>query len=92
VTTLERKTLEVSIRAILRDVGRLSVDPADLDDREDLFAAGMTSHSSVNVMLSLEETFDFEFPESMLRKQTFESVGAIADALTSLIEVQGTSP
>jgi acyl carrier protein len=92
VTTVERKTLEDSIRAILREVGRLSVDPADLDDREDLFAAGMTSHSSVNLMLALEETFDLEFPESMLRKHTFESVGAIADALTSLTEVEVTSP
>ena len=52
----------------------------------------MTSHSSVNVMLSLEESFDFEFPERMLRKQTFESVGAIADALTSLTTTEITHP
>jgi acyl carrier protein len=89
---MERKPLEDSIREILREVGRLSIDPADLGDREDLFAAGMTSHSSVNVMLSLEESFDFEFPERMLRKQTFESVGAIADALTSLITTEVTHP
>jgi acyl carrier protein len=88
----ERTALEDSIRDILREVGRLSVDPADLGDGEDLFAAGMTSHSSVNVMLSLEEVFDFEFPERMLRKQTFESVGAIADALTSLLETGVTQP
>ena len=89
---MERKPLEDSIREILREVGRLSIDPADLGDREDLFAAGMTSHSSVNVMLSLEESFDFEFPERMLRKQTFESVGTIADALTSLITTEVTHP
>ena len=41
----------------------------------------MTSHASVNVMLALEDTFDIEFPESMLRKSTFESVTAIATAL-----------
>jgi acyl carrier protein len=89
---MERNALEDSIRHILRQEGRLSVDPADLDDGDDLFEAGMTSHSSVNVMLSLEETFDFEFPDRMLRKQTFESVAALADALTSLIAAEVTSP
>ena len=45
----------------------------------------MTSHASVSVMLALEDTFDIEFPESMLRKSTFESVSAISAALTSLV-------
>jgi len=44
----------------------------------------MTSHASVNVMLALEEAFDVEFPESMLRKSTFESVAAIRTALDGL--------
>jgi acyl carrier protein len=92
MTPVERTALEDSIRDILRQVGRLSVDPADLDDRDDLFEAGMTSHSSVNVMLSLEEAFDFEFPDRMLRKQTFESVAAMADAVTSLNAAEVTSP
>ena len=37
----------------------------------------MTSHASVNVMLALEDAFDFEFSEKMLKKSTFESIGAI---------------
>ena len=37
----------------------------------------MTSHASVNVMLALEDAFDIEFPESMLKKSTFESIAAI---------------
>jgi holo-[acyl-carrier protein] synthase len=86
VIKLERNDLESTIREILRDVGRLSIDPAEMAESDDLFDAGMTSHASVNVMLALEECFDLEFPESMLRKQTFESVRAIADALASLIE------
>ena len=28
----------------------------------------MTSHASVNVMLALEDEFDIEFPEAMLRR------------------------
>jgi acyl carrier protein len=37
----------------------------------------MTSHASVNVMLALEDAFDIEFSESMLKKSTFESIAAI---------------
>jgi phosphopantetheine--protein transferase-like protein len=85
VTSMERNDLEATVREIIRDEGRLSVDSAALGESDDLFEAGMTSHASVNVMLALEETFDLEFPEAMLTKQTFESIRAIADALGSLI-------
>jgi len=36
------------------------------------------------VMLALEDAFDVEFPQEMLRKKTFESVFAIQEALSSL--------
>jgi phosphopantetheine--protein transferase-like protein len=76
--------VEPRIQEILREFGQLSVDPADIDQSDDLFDAGMTSHASVNVMLALEEAFEVEFPEALLRKQTFESVSAIAAALSTL--------
>ncbi|HEY2369437.1 MAG TPA: acyl carrier protein [Polyangiaceae bacterium] len=72
------------IRAILKEHGRLAVDVASLKDDSDLYEAGMTSHASVNVMLALEGTFDVEFPDRMLRRGVFESVSAIAAALTEL--------
>jgi acyl carrier protein len=72
------------IRAILKEHGRLAVDVATLADDADLYEAGMTSHASVNVMLALEGTFDIEFPDRMLRRGVFESVSAIAAALTEL--------
>jgi acyl carrier protein len=77
--------MEDEIRQILSQHGRLPVEMADLDNDADLYRAGMTSHASVSVMLALEDAFDFEFPESMLRKSTFESVTAIRAALTSLV-------
>jgi acyl carrier protein len=77
--------MEEEIRQIMEEHGRLPVPMADLDNNADLYEAGMTSHASVNVMLALEDGFDFEFPESMLRKSTFESVSAIEAALTSLV-------
>jgi acyl carrier protein len=77
--------MEEEIRKILAEHGRLPVEMGDLSDDADLYQAGMTSHASVSVMLALEDTFDVEFPESMLRKSTFESVSAISAALTTLV-------
>ena len=78
--------MDEKIRSILAEHGRFPVDVASIGDDEDLFDAGMTSHASVNVMLALEDEFDLEFPEVMLRKSTFESVSAIRAALVELTE------
>jgi acyl carrier protein len=72
------------IRAVLRDHARLPVDVESLHDDADLFAAGMSSHASVNVMLALEDTFDVEFPDAMLKRSVFESISAIDAAVTEL--------
>jgi acyl carrier protein len=69
------------IRAILREHGRLSADVDTLADGDDLYAAGLTSHCCVNVMLAIEDEFDFEFPDELLRKTTFQSVASIREAL-----------
>ena len=70
-------TMDETIRTVLAEHGRLTVDPTSIDDTTDLFEAGMTSHASVNVMLALEDAFDIEFSETMLKKSTFESISAI---------------
>jgi acyl carrier protein len=69
------------IRQVLREHARLPVDVGSLGDETDLFQAGMTSHASVNVMLALEDAFDIEFPDSMLKRSVFESVAGIAAAV-----------
>jgi len=72
------------IRQIIREHARLSVDVDSLAENADLYEAGMTSHASVNVMLALEDHFDIEFPDRMLKRSVFESISAIAAALTEL--------
>jgi acyl carrier protein len=72
------------IRQAIEDHARLAVDMSTLGDDADLYQAGMTSHASVNVMLALEDAFDIEFPDHMLKRTVFESVGSIRDALTQL--------
>ena len=77
-------TYDPQIRAVLRDHARLPVDVESLGADADLFAAGMSSHASVNVMLALEGTFDVEFPDRMLRRGVFGSIAAIQAALGEL--------
>lgn len=72
------------IRSVLREHARLPVDIDTLGDDADLFAAGMTSHASVNLMLALEDAFDIEFPDRMLTRGVFDSVSAIAAAIAEL--------
>ncbi len=76
--------MDETIRTVLAEHGHLPVDVTKIRDEDDLYQAGMTSHASVNVMLALEDEFDVEFPEAMLRKSTFESVVAIRIALSEL--------
>jgi acyl carrier protein len=76
--------MDNQIRTILNAQGRLPVDVNTLSDQDDLYAAGLTSHASVNVMLALEDEFDLEFPDELLRKSTFASVDSIRSALTQL--------
>ncbi|HLI59602.1 MAG TPA: acyl carrier protein [Solirubrobacteraceae bacterium] len=72
------------IRQAIAEHARLSVDVATLSDDSDLYEAGMTSQASVNVMLALEDAFDVEFPDRMLTRSVFQSIGAIEAALTEL--------
>jgi acyl carrier protein len=76
--------VENEIREVLRGHARLPVDPDTIDAQADLFRAGMTSHASVNVMLALEDAFDVEFPDAMLKRDVFESVASIREAIDEL--------
>ena len=73
------------IRTVIRNHARLGVDAGDLADDADLYQAGMTSHASVNLMLALENEFDVEFPDRLLKRSVFESVAAIRAALEELV-------
>jgi acyl carrier protein len=72
------------IREILKGHARLPVGVDSLADDADLYEAGMTSHASVNLMLALEDHFDLEFPDHMLKRSVFESIEAIGRALGEL--------
>jgi acyl carrier protein len=72
------------IRPIVAEHGRLRVDVDKLADDSDLYEAGLTSLSTVNLMLALEEHFDVEFSDRMLGRKTFSSIRSLSDAITEL--------
>lgn len=74
------------IRSIIGLHGRVALDAAALLPETDLYAAGLTSHASVSLMLALEDAFDVEFPEALLKRSTFGSIAAIEEAVTELQE------
>jgi len=81
-------SVDIKIRGVIEEHGRLAVTVSSLSDSDDLYQNGLSSHASVNVMLGLEDAFDIEFPDELLRKGTFQSVSAIRTALESMgIEV-----
>jgi acyl carrier protein len=84
--------MEEQIREVLAAHGRLPVPVEALGLDDDLSDAGLSSHALVNVMLALEDAFDVEFPEYMLReKATFESIGSIAAAIGELSPARAAS-
>ncbi|MFZ1617066.1 MAG: acyl carrier protein [Flavobacteriales bacterium] len=76
---------ETQIRDVLLAHGRLGKDPMSIGIDDDLYEAGMTSHASVNVMLGLEDSFDIEFPDELLRRGTFQTIRAIDTAVSGLL-------
>ena len=77
-------SIQARVRSLLKDTGWLQADIDGLADDADLYAAGLTSHATVNLMLALEEAFDIEFPDTLLRRRTFSSVDAISEALVEI--------
>jgi acyl carrier protein len=87
---------EDRIRQVIRDHDVLGRSVKRLDVNDDLFAAGMTSHSSVNLMLALENEFQVEFPDRMLTRAVFKSIGSLTAAIEELMagtaETNGAAP
>ena len=83
--------MTTQIRQVLAEFGRLSVDAQTIPADADLYRLGLTSHASVNLMLGLEDAFDIEFPEHLLRKSTFASITAIEAAINDVLSVSGAA-
>lgn len=75
-----------TIRSILAKLGGLQQDAASIALDADLYAAGLSSFASVQLMLGLEEAFDIEFPDHLLNRKSFASINAIEAAVRSILD------
>ncbi|RCW20786.1 MULTISPECIES: acyl carrier protein [Ciceribacter] len=73
------------IRALLAKLGGLPVSIDTIDDNGDLYAAGLSSFASVQLMLGLEEAFDIEFPDHLLNRKSFASIAAIENTVKTIL-------
>jgi len=66
-------------------MGRMAVDPREVDSQADLYELGLDVRTRRSiVMLALEEAFDIEFPDEVLKKSTFASVHNIEQVVEGL--------
>ena len=77
--------MKQKIRDILGKHGGLPVPVDRIADDADLYAAGLSSFASVQVMLAIEEGFDVEFPDNLLNRKSFQSIGAIARTVEGIL-------
>lgn len=77
-------TIASRIRETIGTLPGLTSDNLRIENDTDLYQAGMKSFASVQLLLALEDTFEIEFPESMLTRATFRSPAAIERSVRAL--------
>lgn len=73
-----------TIRRAIDEKGHLPVAAASLAVNADLYRAGLTPFTAIQIMLALEKELELEFPKSMLERRSMSSIDAIASRLFEL--------
>lgn len=76
--------MDDELRLILQSFGGLSIPADRLDDHTDLFAAGLSSLATVNVMLAIEQKFSIEIPDELLTRRTFQTLASLRATVSDL--------
>lgn len=82
---MDRLEIERGVREVLLACANLPVDATAIEGTASLYDAGMTSHSTVRVMLGLEDRFDLEFPDEYLERSIFAQVDSIVIAIETIM-------
>jgi len=72
------------VRRILQETACLDVPVDSLSDRDDLYAAGLSSLGTVRVMMAIEDHFDIEIPGELITHDLFQSIDALAGVITQI--------
>lgn len=67
----------------MKEFAKLSGIADGIAEDADLWEAGMDSLTSVQLLLRLEESFGVELPDEVLTRETFRSIRAMAEVLSS---------
>jgi acyl carrier protein len=73
-----------TIREILAKVAQLAQPISEISNEDDLYALGLSSFASVQLMLGIEDNFDLEFPDRYLNRKSFASIKAIEETVTAI--------
>jgi acyl carrier protein len=82
---LEGDGMNETIRELLVKFGGLPVAVDQIADDADLYATGLSSFASVQLMLGIEEAFDIEFPDNLLNRKSFASIAAIEKTVDQIL-------
>lgn len=77
--------ISARIREVLKAHARLAVAPGEIAVDADLYEHGMTSLARVDVMLGLEDAFDVEFPNRLLKHSNFASIASMVEAVREIM-------
>lgn len=58
--------------------------PATIPAEADLYTLGLSSMTTVHLMVALEDHFEVEFPDHMLGRKTFQSLRSMSEAIEEL--------
>lgn len=76
---------EATIRKALETSTSLGPAAHDIPVDADLYRRGLSSHGSVNLMITIEDELGIEFPDELMQKSTFASIASIAAAVAETL-------
>ncbi|MFM0283517.1 acyl carrier protein [Paraburkholderia sediminicola] len=80
------------VRSILQEAACLDVPVDTLGDRDDLYAAGLSSLGSVRLMMAIEENFAIEIPPALITHDLFQSIDSLAHMIAHLVPEASLAP
>lgn len=78
-----KEKLYEEIIAILKDISENGIDEIKIDD--DFKEKGVSSLMFIQMLVSLEERYDFVFEDEMLDQEKLSNIDAVADYVLKMI-------
>ncbi|WP_070107032.1 acyl carrier protein [Burkholderia plantarii] len=76
--------MKSALRKLIAELNCLDLPVSVLTDSTDLYAVGLTSLDSVQLLLEVEHEFGIVVPDAMLSYELFSSIDSLAAAIAEL--------